>query len=444
MAKQSAEEERAVRRVMTRTFRWRHAVVWGAWNQAVADVQNNQRILSKRSKLIRRIVNRLYFAKLTQGLNRYRVAVLETAWDALADEQSIRYQSHAISQLGRTFRLKKKNALRKAWVIWKASLDECARETRIMDRAMSRVLRLRQLIAWGALNLAVEELRCEERTISEQDKAVLNLTSRLHRSRLAQVLTQWRFATLEAVLGELTEEHGRICESRATLLFGHAVKTLRYSMLRSAWFSWVSLVIACRWEFKLDNELQLAEKSWKSTAESLIHNNEEDAAELRRSVHEALDKITLWKSTLRSFGGLLYKESIGRYNFVRKLLNDRAGSWEQMTPAEEQMMDEILQIWLGAAEKGNVHAQKRLGMLYERGEGVHQNFEEAQKWYDAANTSAKFSQDSYFEEDEVDETLRSGTTGTTASMTHSQRQRNMASSNDSQEAALPSAFARRF
>ena len=42
------------------------------------------------------------------------------------------------------------------------------------------------------------------------------------------------------------------------------------------------------------------------------------------------------------------------------------------------------EIWLPLAERGNMRAQYNLGVLYDRGLGVPQNFAEAAKWYLAA------------------------------------------------------------
>ncbi len=40
-----------------------------------------------------------------------------------------------------------------------------------------------------------------------------------------------------------------------------------------------------------------------------------------------------------------------------------------------------LQVWLPLAEQGEAFAQSNLGLMYERGQGVPQDYKEAVKWY---------------------------------------------------------------
>ena len=61
-----------------------------------------------------------------------------------------------------------------------------------------------------------------------------------------------------------------------------------------------------------------------------------------------------------------------------------AGFDDGMAAAKRSDYQAAYEIWLPLAERGDMRAQYNLGVLYDRGLGVPQNFAEAAKWYLAA------------------------------------------------------------
>ena len=76
----------------------------------------------------------------------------------------------------------------------------------------------------------------------------------------------------------------------------------------------------------------------------------------------------------------LFEEGVRRYLVVKRRV-DRGGSWGPLTKAQQREMVDVVGMWQSAAEQGYANAQSNLGVVFDRGQGVKQDYGEAVRWY---------------------------------------------------------------
>ena len=69
----------------------------------------------------------------------------------------------------------------------------------------------------------------------------------------------------------------------------------------------------------------------------------------------------------------LFEEACRLYVPLQKLVVGSDGSWGALTKKQQRTMDEVIRLWKGAADQGDVRAQSNLGSIYLNGQGVSQN-----------------------------------------------------------------------
>ena len=66
------------------------------------------------------------------------------------------------------------------------------------------------------------------------------------------------------------------------------------------------------------------------------------------------------------------------------MAEDEAKFFEWSEKASEQINKESFERYKKAAEQGDVEAQYNLGLMYEFGDGVEEDFDQAVKWFEKA------------------------------------------------------------
>ena len=77
----------------------------------------------------------------------------------------------------------------------------------------------------------------------------------------------------------------------------------------------------------------------------------------------------------------LFEEATRRYFIVERRVVRGEASWGALTKAQQREMNEVIGLLRSAAEQGHANAQYNLGNLFDRGEGVKQDFDEAVRLY---------------------------------------------------------------
>ena len=77
----------------------------------------------------------------------------------------------------------------------------------------------------------------------------------------------------------------------------------------------------------------------------------------------------------------LFEEATRRYFDFQRRMDRGEASWGALTKTKQREMDEVLRLWRSAAEQGHPGGQCNLGLMYENGQGVKQDYAEAVRWY---------------------------------------------------------------
>ena len=68
----------------------------------------------------------------------------------------------------------------------------------------------------------------------------------------------------------------------------------------------------------------------------------------------------------------------------RRVEQGEDGPWRPLSRRQQQQMKEVLRLWKKAADLGYELAQYNLGVVYDNGQGVDQNYKKAFEWYEKA------------------------------------------------------------
>jgi hypothetical protein len=77
----------------------------------------------------------------------------------------------------------------------------------------------------------------------------------------------------------------------------------------------------------------------------------------------------------------LNADAVARYSKFKDRVRIGLTTWESLTPFEQATMNNIVAIWMSAANQGSDSAQHVLGYLYDKGYGVTQSDAKAAQWY---------------------------------------------------------------
>ena len=75
----------------------------------------------------------------------------------------------------------------------------------------------------------------------------------------------------------------------------------------------------------------------------------------------------------------LFEEATRRYFVVEAMVRRGKTSWAALPAADQREMKEVVQLWKDAAAQGSEKAMHSLGVMYENGQGVQQDYAEAVK-----------------------------------------------------------------
>ena len=89
----------------------------------------------------------------------------------------------------------------------------------------------------------------------------------------------------------------------------------------------------------------------------------------------------LCRADLSPGPGKLYEGGARRYLVVEERVERGQTSWAELSTADQREMMVVAQLWKDAAAQGHIIAQSNLGVMYENGKGVQQDYAEAVKWY---------------------------------------------------------------
>ena len=77
----------------------------------------------------------------------------------------------------------------------------------------------------------------------------------------------------------------------------------------------------------------------------------------------------------------LFEEATRRYFVVEARVKRGQTSWGALSTADKREMKAVVQLNKNAAAQGSVEAANNLGIMYNFGRGVQQDYAEAAKWY---------------------------------------------------------------
>ena len=86
----------------------------------------------------------------------------------------------------------------------------------------------------------------------------------------------------------------------------------------------------------------------------------------------------------------LFEEATRRYFEVKRRVDCDGSSWGALTKVLQREMNEVIRMWHMAADQGHAEAQFSLGLMYNNGHGVKQDYHEAVRLYRLAAEAARW------------------------------------------------------
>jgi len=108
----------------------------------------------------------------------------------------------------------------------------------------------------------------------------------------------------------------------------------------------------------------------------------------------AIQACPLCRAVLPPGPEKLYEDALQRYMVVAMRVKRGEASWGALTTTEQQEMNEVMRLWMEAADQGHAQAQWAIASIFDQGQGVKQDYVEANKWYrkaaDQGHAKAQF------------------------------------------------------
>jgi hypothetical protein len=99
--------------------------------------------------------------------------------------------------------------------------------------------------------------------------------------------------------------------------------------------------------------------------------------ELRK--HGVLQACPLCRADLPDGPEKLFDDAVRIYISLDRKVESGKASWLSLTAPQKSVMSEVVAMWTSASNQGHVQAQHNLGVVYENGQGVKQDFKEGAK-----------------------------------------------------------------
>lgn len=80
----------------------------------------------------------------------------------------------------------------------------------------------------------------------------------------------------------------------------------------------------------------------------------------------------------------LYENALRRFYPLQRKIAKGEACWARLTVEQQKLMNEVIQMWRGAAEQGCIDAKYSLGYIYNEGQGVVKDEVEAVRWFRGA------------------------------------------------------------